>query len=237
MMSSTAAQASARHADRCPVHPAVGEDPGQHRERGDRHRDARGTARTASGATGPLGSRRAWVKHERQPGARARTAAPPTTAEMVPASSLPAADQHHVQLEPDDEHEQHQPELGEDAQVRAGPPAGTALVVQIARQQPQQDWGRARCRRRSRRPPAGWPTVRASRPKRRATTMMIAMSMKTSAARCMQRPQESVRACGWRAGASRNRPAGPIASLAVRRIVASRTPAGEPEAGVRAADA
>ena len=97
---------------------------------------------SASGATGPLcGLVVARVQQQGQ--ARAERERQRDRGGGDGAGQLlPAADQQHVELEPDDEHEQHQPELGEDVQVgqhlRREQPA-----VQVAGQQPEQ--ARAQC--------------------------------------------------------------------------------------------
>ena len=138
-MSSTAAQARVRAPDRGPVHTAVGEDPGQHRERGDRHRraDEQRERQVVDllAADDVVGVVERKPQHEPKPeGQRDRGERDHR------GGALLAPDQVHVELEPDDEHEDDQPELGHDRQERPDL-EGEEVLVEIAGERTQQ--GRA----------------------------------------------------------------------------------------------
>ncbi len=98
------------------LHPALGEDPGQHREGGDRHRRAdeegEGQEVDALGQVGvPQDGGQAEAEGEREDDGGDRHAG---------GDPLLALDQLHVELEADHEHEDHQPELGQHLQVGTG---------------------------------------------------------------------------------------------------------------------
>jgi hypothetical protein len=122
--------------DRGPVHAPVGQDAGQHRERGDRHRDAQeqGQRERRDRTGGGLVVQR--VQHQRQPGAE-RERHRHRRGRDGPGHPLPAADQPQLQLEADHEHEQHQAQLRQDVQVRQDLGAEQPRL-QIAGQPPEQ---------------------------------------------------------------------------------------------------
>ncbi len=111
--SSTAAADSARiPIGRC-EHPPLGDDPGQHRERGDRHRDAHEQRERdellvrAEQLVERQGTRHPEHHRNREAGVRHRQRRPQPPAKLA-----------EVDLEPDQEHVEDQPEVGGDSDER-----------------------------------------------------------------------------------------------------------------------
>jgi hypothetical protein len=118
------------------VHAPFGQDPRQYRERRDGHRHTDEQREREEGDRVAVHDRVRGVQQrgeqhaegERQDDRRQRDR---------DGDPLAAADERQVDLEPDQEHEQHQPELGQDVQV--GPDVGREeLRVQITGQRAEQ---------------------------------------------------------------------------------------------------
>ena len=125
-----------QHTHLGPLHASLGEDPGEHRQRGDRQRDADEQHERQRRDRLPVDHVVQWIQqqgdrrperegqHERAGGDGA-------------GGAFPATDQGRVEFQPDDEHEQDQPDLGDHHQERADV-SGEQQLIEVAGQRTEQ---------------------------------------------------------------------------------------------------